>query len=43
MHKTFMYRNPEGVNGIKAAETTGRINITIQVFTSSHPLGPTRT
>jgi len=33
MHRTFMYRNPEGVKGIKAAETTARINITIQVLT----------
>jgi len=33
MHRAFMYRNPEGVKGIKAAETTARINITIQVLT----------
>jgi hypothetical protein len=33
MHRKFMYRNPEGVNGIKAAEATARINITIQVLT----------
>jgi hypothetical protein len=33
MHRTFMYRSPEGVKGIKAAETTARTNITIQVFT----------
>jgi hypothetical protein len=32
-HRTFMYRNPGGVKGIKAAETTASINITIQVFT----------
>ena len=33
MHRTFMYRSPEDVKGIKAAETTARINITIQVLT----------